>query len=336
MQAPGWRHQRRLSHQPTPRQQAAAERLVQQEVRSFEVSHTHSLWHLDFHEGSRAIGTDKGQWLKPQLLGIMDDYSRLICHCQWYLAEQAQTLVHGLSQAIQKRGLPRALMSDNGAAMVAEEVRQGLQRLGVIQEYTLPSLSICQAGSVLGHRGRPLDGDEGVERLTLGQLNQATQAWVEQEYHRRIHSELGMTPLERFLQGPSVTRTSPGSDRLRQCFRQQVSRRQRHSDGTLTVAGVRFGLPSRYRQLDRPVVRYARWDLSHIDRVDPATEAVLCSLYPLDKQAHSSAHRRRIEAEHQQPLPQPACGVAPLLQQLLAEYAATGLPPAYLPLEDHS
>lgn len=29
-------------------------------------------------------------------------------------------------------------------------------------------------------------------------------------------------------------------------------------------------------------------------------------------------------------------GIAPLLQQLLAEYAATGLPPAYLPKNDHS
>ena len=33
--------------------------------------------------------------------------------------------MHGLSQAIQKRGLPRALLTDNGAAMVAEEVTQG-------------------------------------------------------------------------------------------------------------------------------------------------------------------------------------------------------------------
>ena len=46
--------------------------------------------------------------------------------------------VHGLSQAIQKRGLPRALLTDNGAAMVAEEVTQGLLHLGVVHERTLP------------------------------------------------------------------------------------------------------------------------------------------------------------------------------------------------------
>jgi transposase InsO family protein len=46
--------------------------------------------------------------------------------------------VHGLSQAIQKRGLPRALLTDNGPAMVAEEVTEGLLRLGIVQERTLP------------------------------------------------------------------------------------------------------------------------------------------------------------------------------------------------------
>jgi hypothetical protein len=29
----------------------------------------------------------------------------------------------------------------------------------------------------------------------------------------------------------------------------------------------------------------------------------------------------------------PATGIAPLLKQMMADYAATGLPPAYLPTE---
>ena len=53
------------------------------------------------------------------MLGLLDDRSRVACHLQWYLDETAETLVHGLTQAIQKRGLPRALLTDNGAAMLA-------------------------------------------------------------------------------------------------------------------------------------------------------------------------------------------------------------------------
>jgi putative transposase len=89
---------------------------TQRETRSFEVSHVHGLWHLDFHEGSRAVLTADGVWKKPQLLGILDDRSRLCCHLQWYL-DEAEALVHGLSQAFQKRGLPRALLTDNGSAI---------------------------------------------------------------------------------------------------------------------------------------------------------------------------------------------------------------------------
>ena len=36
---------------------------------------------------------------------------------------------------------------------------------------------------------------EGEPELILEQLNDATIAWVEFEYHRKIHSELRCTPL---------------------------------------------------------------------------------------------------------------------------------------------
>ena len=78
-----------------------------------------------------------GQWVSPLLLGISDDRSRLCCHAQWYLAEAAEDLCHGLSQAFQKRSLPRALMTDNGSAMLATETTQGLTRLSVLHETTL-------------------------------------------------------------------------------------------------------------------------------------------------------------------------------------------------------
>ena len=45
---------------------------------------------------------------------------------------------------------------------------------------------------------------EGEASLTLDVLNQATQAWVEQEYHRHFHSELEATPLQRYLAKSTV------------------------------------------------------------------------------------------------------------------------------------
>jgi putative transposase len=59
-------------------------------------------------------------------------------HAQWYLAEGAEELCHGLCQALQKRALPRALMSDNGSPMLTAETTEGLARLGILHETTLP------------------------------------------------------------------------------------------------------------------------------------------------------------------------------------------------------
>ena len=88
--------------------EARAERRRQtREVRSYEATHVGALWHLDFHHGSLKVLTAGGQWQRPIALAILDDHSRLCCHVQWYLSETADDLVHGLSQAIQKRGLPR-------------------------------------------------------------------------------------------------------------------------------------------------------------------------------------------------------------------------------------
>jgi putative transposase len=104
----------------------ARDRLERLEVRSFEVDQVSALWHLDFHHAKRKVLTRAGNWVKPLLLGVIDDRSRLVCHLQWYLDETAESLVHGLSQAFMKRGLPRALMTDNGAAMLADETVSGL------------------------------------------------------------------------------------------------------------------------------------------------------------------------------------------------------------------
>ena len=116
----------------------AQARLEAREVRSYEVPHVHALWHLDFHQGSHKILTPEGEWVKPILLGILDDHSRLVCHARWYWSETAEDLIHGLGQALLKRGLPRSLLTDNGSAMIAAETEQGLQRLGIVHDTTLP------------------------------------------------------------------------------------------------------------------------------------------------------------------------------------------------------
>jgi len=336
MKAQGWCKQGRVRRHPTPGMLAASERLQQREVRSFELDHVNALWHLDFHYGSRKVLTRHGTWMTPMALAVLDDRSRLACHVQWYADETAESLVHGFSQALQRRGLPRALMTDNGAAMMAEEFAAGLHQLGILHQTTLPYSPYQNAKqeSFWGRvEGRLMAMLEGVDELSLELLNTATGAWVEHEYQRSVHSEIGGSPLQRYLAGPDVGRECPGSEGLRAAFRRELTRTQRRSDGTVSLDGQRFEIPSRYRHLQRVHLRYARWDLRRVDLVDARRGSLLCALYPVDKSANADGQRRILDVVRQTPLTASAPGMAPLLRQLMAEYAATGLPPAYLPTD---
>jgi hypothetical protein len=140
---------------------------------------------------------------------------------------------------------------------------------------------------------------------------------------------------------------------LRDAFRLEVQRRQRTSDGTISLEGMRFEVPSRYRHFRDLTVRYARWDLGRVDLVDPGHPpagrgTILAPLYPLDRRANADGRRSLLEPAVPQGAPPasaaghpPAGGesasarsdqaLPPLLQKILDKYRAAGIPPAYLP-----
>jgi len=65
---------------------------------------------------------------------------------------------------------------------------------------------------------------------------------------------------------------------------------------------------------------------------DPRTDQVLVRLYPLNRARNADGLRRSLQADNPaeaEPVAQD--GIAPLLRKLIQDYAATGLPPAYLP-----
>jgi hypothetical protein len=119
---------------------------------------------------------------------------------------------------------------------------------------------------------------------------------------------------------------------------------QRRSDGTLVIATHRFEIPNRYRHLREMHVRYAQWDLSQVHLLDERSAKILCRLYPQDKQSNAQGVRRPLDPlAGAQPdttgrpeAPRTSRAMAPLLVKLMAQQSATGLPPAYLPMDKPS
>ena len=243
----GWTRKPSERKKQTAGMKTAAQRFENHEIRSYEAEYVHGLWHLDFHEGSLRVVYNNGNWYTPKALCILDDHSRLCCHIQWYLGETTQDLIHGLTQAFFKRGLPRALMTDNGAAMTSHEFCNGLKKTGILHETTLP-YSPYQNGKQEAFwgtlEGRLMAMLGRVNPLTLAYLNDSSQAWAEMEYNKNKHRDIGMPPIKCMLEGKDVARPAPDDEHMRFAFTVCESRKQRKSDGTVSINGVRFEIPS--------------------------------------------------------------------------------------------
>jgi transposase InsO family protein len=228
-------------------------------------------------------------------------------------------------------------MTDNGAAMLAEETRRGLERLGIDHKTTL-AYSPYQNGKQETFWGqlesRLMELLRPVKDLSLSFVNQAAQAWVEQDYHRKKHREINNTPLQRMLHGNHVCRPAPDSETLRLAFTRRITRKPRRSDATVVVDGIRYELPVHFSHMKSVILRAPGWDKSQMMLVDPNTDAPLARLFPQDKTKNASGKRKIIESQNQAIVTSNDKPLPALLRKWMADYAATGLPPAYLPKEE--
>jgi putative transposase len=166
----------------------------------FEAESRNELWTGDALHGPLIDGR------RVFLFCFIDDHSRLLVGYRWAAREDVLNASRALRAGIAARGLPKAVYVDNGSPFVSGQLLRACAVLGVRLIHSRP--------------GRP-EGRGKIERVfrtvreqllveledrppaSLEDLNRIFQSWVEQVYHRRVHTETGQTPLERFLaQGP--------------------------------------------------------------------------------------------------------------------------------------
>jgi len=78
------------------------------------------------------------------------------------------------------------------------------------------------------------------DELTLDALNALLATWIDGDYHARVHSSTGQTPLERYLSQVHLIRAAPKD--LRDYFRIPV-RRKVDKDRTVTLDGRLYEAP---------------------------------------------------------------------------------------------
>ena len=206
--------------------------------RKFEAEYPNDMWQSDVMHGPKLLVDNKNR--KTYLLFFVDDHSRLIPHGEFYTSEAVVSFIDAFEQALLKRGLPRKLYVDNGAAYRSKQL-----------EYTCASLGIC----LIHARPYSPQGKGKAERFvrtvrteflpytqgtTMKQINQEFAKWIEETYHRRNHTSTGESPFKRFTSQLECIRTAP--DDLKDHFRKTVRRRV-NKDRTITVENRLFEAP---------------------------------------------------------------------------------------------
>jgi transposase InsO family protein len=192
--------------------------------RKYEAELPNDIWQSDVLHGPDVQMAGKTR--KSYLIAFIDDHSRLVPHAEFYPSESLVCFLSAFRQAMLKRGVPRKLYVDNGAAYRSRHL-----------EYICASLGIA----LIHARPYTPQGKGKIERLfrtvrsqflscfrgsTLADLNLALDCWLRDEYHQRKHAATGQGPLARFAAGMQCVRCAPADlpDYFRSVVRRRVNR----------------------------------------------------------------------------------------------------------------
>lgn len=208
---------------------------------AFAKAHANDMWQADTLYGPYVrVGDTPTQ---TRLIAFIDDASRVCCHGQFFLAENADTLIEAMRSAFYKRGVPQSLYVDNGSIYSGKEIIQICARVGCLLHHT-PVRDGAAKGKVERFFRTVRDQFliRNLDLSSLDALNRAFTEWTEEQYNAREHSILGMSPLDRYALDRSRIRFLPPNETNDELFYIEEERQVR-TDNTFSFKAVRFETP---------------------------------------------------------------------------------------------
>jgi transposase InsO family protein len=192
--------------------------------RKFEAELPNDIWQSDVLHGPAVQIDNKTR--KSYLVAFIDDHSRLVPHAAFYAAESLKCFLDAFRQALLKRGVPRKLYVDNGAAYRSRQLEYICAGLGIALIHARPYKP--QGKGKIERLFRTVRGQflSTFRGTTLFDLNEAFECWLRDEYHQRKHTATDQSPLGRFASGMHCVRCAPADlpDYFRSVVRRRVNR----------------------------------------------------------------------------------------------------------------
>jgi len=216
------------------------------ERKRFAYEKVNILWQVDASAGPYLqVGTKK----RPTyLLSFIDDCSRIIPAARFSFSENTEDLMSVFEEALLRRGIPRMVYADNGKIFRSDQFQLACASLGITLLHTkvrdAPAKGkIEKFFGTVKLRFFPLLREK--MPLDLDGLNTFFWQWLEQEYHRRRHSALEMSPLDKYLSQVSQVKMVEDPASLKLLFLKRDYRKVRH-DGTISLHNHLFEVPPLY------------------------------------------------------------------------------------------
>jgi len=190
----------------------------------------------------------EGRKHRTFLLAFIDDCSRVVTGAGFHLSEGTDSLREVFSDAVLRRGIPRVVYVDNGKIYRSEVFQIACATLGITLAHTQPydapaKGKIERFFKTVRTRFYPLLGADAPS--SLEDLNQRFWRWLEEDYHRKRHSSLNMTPLELWVSQAEKIRMLEDPAILKALFRKRDKRKVRH-DATISVQTKLYEVSPRF------------------------------------------------------------------------------------------
>ena len=260
------------------------------ERKAFEAPFIGYLYQTDIMYGPHVmVRQENGRYHKKQtyLIAVIDDYSRLICHGEFFISQGLMEYLCVLEQSILKRGIPERIYCDNGKVFLSDQVKRIGAEIGMRVIHTKVRDAAAKGKIERWFqtvRSQFLENHETVHQLS--KLNAAFFKWVE-TYNQSKHSGIGCSPMEKWLNSPRSPRILTDAFNTDDIFWLEVTRVVR-KDGTFSLNCVRY--ETNYTLAGKKVtIRYNSQNTSGV-RVYHDDSFISLS-YPLDATANNNLPR---------------------------------------------
>lgn len=216
------------------------------ERRRFAYDKVNTLWQGDMSVGPYI--NSGGRKLSTNLFAFIDDCSRLVPYAEFFFTEKFETMAKVLKEALIRRGIPKIIYVDNGKIYRAQTLNLACAELGISLAHTRfydpeSKGKIERFFGTVRRRFYPTLKESPAD--SIEELNHKFQIWLENDYHRKIHSSIGMCPLDAFMAQADSLKMVSNPASLEPIFWKRDHRKV-HSDSTISVDNKIYEVPMSY------------------------------------------------------------------------------------------